>query len=201
MNSCASVVPIAGLSTTLKGVNHFIAPQAGPCSTLFFTVSCDWPAATATVSAVSSKLMAHGRDLHDLGDEPAREFLCQFRQRYSLRGGGTLVDVDDRAHKRRRLAANLADAEIAIAGHGGHHAQAVEDLASVDAGVDPPRHHGLPAYRLGFAAHDAAAGEHLGRAGFDVLADDGAGPGGGCGEEEGGDKGEVFHGVLAPSQS
>ncbi len=115
LNSCARVVPSAGLSTTLNGVNHFMAPQAGPCSTLFFTVSCDWPAATAMVSAVSSKLIGNRRHLHDLGDEATRELLRQSRQRPLLRVGSALVDVHHGAHERRRFAADLADAEIAVA--------------------------------------------------------------------------------------
>ena len=69
-------------------------------------------------------------------------------------------------------AADFLDAEVLVAGDRGDHRQAVKRNAVEAAAVDFPREHGLLAHRLGFAAHDAAAGEDFSRACFDVLAID-----------------------------
>src|SRR4029450_9919807 len=78
------------------------------------------------------------------------------------------------ATPHRLLAPDLTDAEVAAPAHGSHDGQAGELLAVVLAGADVPRHHGLAAHRFRLAAHDAAACEDLGRAGFDIIANDGA---------------------------
>ena len=48
--------------------------------------------------------------------------------------------------------------------------QPVDRNAVEAAAIDLPRQHRLLAHRLGFAVHDAAAGEHFGGPRFDVVA-------------------------------
>src|SRR4029453_13078878 len=66
-------------------------------------------------------------------------------------------------------AAHLAHPEIAIAGHGGHDRPSIETNAVEAATRDAPRQNGLAAGRLRLAVHDAAAGEDLRGARFDVV--------------------------------
>ena len=67
----------------------------------------------------------------------------------------------------------LRDAEILVPSDGRNDRQAVERHAVEAAAIDFPRKHRLLADGFGFAAHDAAAGEDLRGARFDVLAADG----------------------------
>ena len=111
-------------------------------------------------------------DANDLRDQPARHRAHETDQRVALRRRGARIDGDDRFHRGRLFAAHLAHAEVAIAGDGRGHRQAVERHAFERSRGDPPRHDRLAAHGLGLAVHDAAAGKHLGRARLDVFTGD-----------------------------
>ena len=87
----------------------------------------------------------------------------------ALRRGRALVDE----HCRRvlpRLAADLANAEVRVAGDRGDDGKAVERDAVEAAAIDLPRQQRFPPGRCRLAVHDAAAGEHFRRTRFDVGA-------------------------------
>ena len=119
--------------------------------------------------AVVGELDRRGGHLNDGADEPFRQLAGHRDERHLLRGVGTVVH-EDRGARRRFPAADLVDAEIAVAGDGCHDGQAVERDAVEAAAIDLPGEHRVLADGLGLAAHDAAACEHFSGPSLDVLA-------------------------------
>src|SRR5438445_778666 len=124
--------------------------------------------------AMVGELDRRGGHLNDGADEPFRQLAGHRDERHLLRGVGTVVH-EDRGARRRFPAADLVDAEIAVAGDGCHDGQAVERDAVEAAAIDLPGEHRVLADGLGLAAHDAAACEHFSGPSLDVLAAAGAG--------------------------
>ena len=173
-NSCVSAVPIAeDVSCGENGLNHCMAPQLGSCLISLLTLKRQRVVGAHLDMRVGT-FESHRRAIHphDVGDEPASQLACQLHQRIPLRGCGSLVHGQNRAHGLRGLATHLAHSKVAIAGDRCGHRQSVEATRLVGSARDAPCHHGLTPGGLGFAVHDAAAGKDLGGPRFDVFAND-----------------------------